>query len=103
MALLELKNLTKAFGGLLAVNDVSFQVEKGEIVGLIGPNGSGKTTTFNCINQFFPVTSGDILFKGKSIIGPNGSGKSSLLKLLGLVLIGFSFLLFKDAVNYFHF
>ncbi len=69
MALLELKNLTKAFGGLLAVNDVSFHVEEGEIVGLIGPNGSGKTTTFNCINQFFPVTSGDILFKGKSIIG----------------------------------
>jgi len=69
MALLEIKNLTKAFGGLMAVNDVSFHVEEGEIVGLIGPNGSGKTTTFNCINQFFPVTSGDILFKGKSIIG----------------------------------
>ncbi len=69
MALLEVKNLTKSFGGLLAVNDVSFNVEKGEIVGLIGPNGSGKTTIFNCINQFFPVTSGDILFKGKSIVG----------------------------------
>jgi len=69
MPLLEVKNLTKAFGGLLAVNDVSFKVEKGEIVGLIGPNGSGKTTIFNCINQFFPVTSGDILFKGQSIIG----------------------------------
>jgi branched-chain amino acid transport system ATP-binding protein len=69
MALLEVKNLTKAFGGLLAVHDVSFNVEEGEIVGLIGPNGSGKTTTFNCINQFFPVTSGDIRFKGKSIIG----------------------------------
>jgi len=69
MAILEIKNLSKAFGGLLAVNDVSFNVDEGEIVGLIGPNGSGKTTTFNCINQFFPVTSGDILFKGKSIIG----------------------------------
>jgi len=69
MAILEVKNLTKAFGGLLAVNDISFQVEEGEILGLIGPNGSGKTTTFNCINQFFPVTSGDILFKGNSIIG----------------------------------
>ena len=42
---------------------------KGEIVGLIGPNGSGKTTTFNCINQFFPITSGDVLFNGKSIKG----------------------------------
>ena len=69
MTILEVKNLTKAFGGLLAVNDISFQVEEGEILGLIGPNGSGKTTTFNCINQFFPITSGDILFKGKSIIG----------------------------------
>ena len=69
MAILEVKNLTKSFGGLLAVNGISFQVEKGEILGLIGPNGSGKTTTFNCINQFFPITSGDILFKGKSIIG----------------------------------
>ena len=69
MPLLEVKNLTKAFGGLMAVNDVSIHVEQGEIVGLIGPNGSGKTTTFNCINQFFPVTSGDIFFKGKSVIG----------------------------------
>ena len=69
MALFEVKNLTKAFGGLLAVNNVSFNVEEGEIVGLIGPNGSGKTTIFNCINQFFSVTSGDILFKGKNIIG----------------------------------
>lgn len=67
MKLLEVKNLTKAFGGLKAVNNVSFTVEKGEILGLIGPNGSGKTTTFNCINQFYPITSGDILFKGKSI------------------------------------
>jgi branched-chain amino acid transport system ATP-binding protein len=69
MALLELKRLVKAFGGLLAVNDVTFQVEKGEIFGLIGPNGSGKTTIFNCINNFFPITAGDVLFKGQSIKG----------------------------------
>ena len=69
MALLEIKKLTKAFGGLMAVNKVSFHVDTGEIVGLIGPNGSGKTTTFNCINQFFPITSGDVLFNGKSIKG----------------------------------
>jgi len=69
MALLEVKQLTKVFGGLIAVNDVSFHIEEGEIFGLIGPNGSGKTTTFNCINNFFPITSGDILFKGISIKG----------------------------------
>jgi branched-chain amino acid transport system ATP-binding protein len=69
MALLELKGLVKMFGGLLAVNEVSFRVEKGEIFGLIGPNGSGKTTIFNCINNFFPITGGDIFFKGSSIKG----------------------------------
>jgi branched-chain amino acid transport system ATP-binding protein len=69
MALLELKKLVKAFGGLLAVNDVTFQVAKGEIFGLIGPNGSGKTTIFNCINNFYPITAGDVLFKGQSIKG----------------------------------
>jgi branched-chain amino acid transport system ATP-binding protein len=63
MALLELKNLDKFFGGLRAVNNVSFGVEIGEILGLIGPNGSGKTTIFNCINNFYPISGGDILFK----------------------------------------
>jgi branched-chain amino acid transport system ATP-binding protein len=69
MALLELKNLHKFFGGLRAVNDVSFGVEREEIFGLIGPNGSGKTTIFNCINNFYPISGGDVLFKGKSIKG----------------------------------
>jgi branched-chain amino acid transport system ATP-binding protein len=64
MGLLELKGLVKSFGGLRAVNRVSFSVEKGEIFGLIGPNGSGKTTIFNCINHFYPITEGEILFKG---------------------------------------
>ena len=53
----------------MAVDGVSFEVEQGEIFGLIGPNGSGKTTIFNLINHYFPLTSGDILFKGKSIKG----------------------------------
>jgi branched-chain amino acid transport system ATP-binding protein len=69
MALLEVKNLTKSYGGLKAVNNVTFHIDEGEILGLIGPNGSGKTTIFNCINNFYPITSGDILFKGKSIRG----------------------------------
>ena len=58
------QNLVKYFGGLSAVNGVTFQVEKGEIFGLIGPNGSGKTTIFNLINNYFPLTSGEISFNG---------------------------------------
>jgi branched-chain amino acid transport system ATP-binding protein len=67
MSILSLKNVTKNFGGLTAVNNVSFDVEEGEILGLIGPNGSGKTTIFNLINHFYPVSSGDIIFKGNNI------------------------------------
>jgi branched-chain amino acid transport system ATP-binding protein len=69
MSIFEARDLVKYFGGLAAVKGVSFQVEKGEIFGLIGPNGSGKTTTFNLINNFFPLTSGDILLNGQSIKG----------------------------------
>jgi len=67
MIIFETKDLVKFFGGLAAVNGVSFQIEQGEIFGLIGPNGSGKTTIFNLINNYFPLTSGDVLFDGRSI------------------------------------
>jgi branched-chain amino acid transport system ATP-binding protein len=69
MSIFEAQNLVKYFGGLGAVNGVSFQVEKGEIFGLIGPNGSGKTTVFNLINNYYPLTSGNIFFKGQNITG----------------------------------
>jgi branched-chain amino acid transport system ATP-binding protein len=61
--------VTKNFGGLTAVNDVSFEVGKGEIMGLIGPNGAGKTTLFNVINGFYRPTGGDVLFKGEKVSG----------------------------------
>jgi len=64
---LELKSLTKRFGGLAAVNDVSFKVREGGISGLIGPNGAGKTTIFNLITGVYKVTEGKILFKEKPI------------------------------------
>ena len=67
MPLLEVKNVTKRFGGLMANYDISFSMEPGELLGLIGPNGAGKTTLFNCIVGFFPITSGRILFDGKDI------------------------------------
>ncbi len=67
--LLEIKGVSKFFGGLAAVVDVSFGVDRGEIVGLIGPNGAGKTTLFNVINGFYRPSKGEILFKGKRISG----------------------------------
>jgi branched-chain amino acid transport system ATP-binding protein len=67
--LFEVQNLAKFFGGLAAVDGVSFQVKQGEIFGLIGPNGSGKTTIFNLISNFFPVSRGNIFFKGREITG----------------------------------
>ncbi|MBN2877955.1 MAG: ABC transporter ATP-binding protein [Bacilli bacterium] len=60
--LLSLSHLTMKFGGLKAVDDLSFDVRKGEIFGLIGPNGAGKTTVFNCITQFYKSNEGDIFF-----------------------------------------
>lgn len=64
MKLLQLKNVTKQFGGLMAVDNVSFDVERGSIFGLIGPNGAGKTTIFNLITGIYKVTEGEILFEG---------------------------------------
>ena len=67
MSLLEVKEVTKYFGGLRANHQISFNVEEGEIVGLIGPNGAGKTTLFNCIAGYYPLTSGLVFFQGKDI------------------------------------
>jgi branched-chain amino acid transport system ATP-binding protein len=69
MALLEVKGITKYFGGLAAVRDVTFAVNGGEVVGLIGPNGAGKTTLFNVISGVYRPTAGKILYQGHDIIG----------------------------------
>ena len=69
MALLEVEHLRKSFGGLTATNDVSFQVEPGEIVSIIGPNGAGKSTIFNLITGVYQPDGGDIRFEGRSIVG----------------------------------
>jgi branched-chain amino acid transport system ATP-binding protein len=66
---LELEHLTIKFGGLVAVDDISFGVEKNEIHGLIGPNGSGKTTIFNMLSGYYKPTSGKIIFEDKNIAG----------------------------------
>ncbi len=65
--LIEVDNVSKSFGGVVANHDISISVPEGKITGLIGPNGSGKTTLFNSIVGFHPVDSGSIRFKGQEI------------------------------------
>jgi branched-chain amino acid transport system ATP-binding protein len=65
----ETKNISKSFGKMAALSDVSFKVEKGEIFGIAGPNGAGKTTLFNIISAIYPPTSGRVSFDGRDITG----------------------------------
>jgi ABC-type branched-subunit amino acid transport system ATPase component len=66
---LEVKNLTKQFGGLTAVDSLDFTVHEGETVSIIGPNGAGKTTVFNLITGFYQPTHGEVVFDGKNLVG----------------------------------
>ncbi|HYU45212.1 MAG TPA: ATP-binding cassette domain-containing protein, partial [Terriglobales bacterium] len=65
--ILEVRGVSKNFGGLVAVSDVSFSIAEGEILGLIGPNGAGKTTLFNVVNGVYRANQGTIMFAGKDI------------------------------------
>ena len=69
MALMQVNGLTMYFSGIVAIENLSFDVEGGSITSLIGPNGAGKTSVFNCITGFYRATSGDIVFDGQSLIG----------------------------------
>jgi len=69
MALLEVSGLTRFFGGLRAVGNLSFEVAEGEILGLIGPNGAGKTTVFNLVTGFVRPSSGEVRLEGRSVVG----------------------------------
>jgi branched-chain amino acid transport system ATP-binding protein len=79
--ILQVKNLSVRFGGLLAVADMSFEVREGEVLSLIGPNGAGKTTAFNAITGYLAASSGEILFRGHNLEGR----KTSQIAALGLV------------------
>ena len=78
MAILEIRNVSKFFGGLAANSDVSFDVAGGTIMGLIGPNGAGKTTLFNCITGYYPPSKGEVRFNGRKM---NGMGPDKVCKL----------------------
>lgn len=67
--ILEVRNLSRSFGGLKAVDDVSFSVREGQVLGIIGPNGAGKTTVFNLLNGFLKPDSGQVLLNGKDMVG----------------------------------
>ena len=68
-SILEVRKLTKRFGGLTAVSGLDFEVREGEILGVIGPNGAGKSTTFNLIAGAYPATSGEVRFREEAILG----------------------------------
>jgi branched-chain amino acid transport system ATP-binding protein len=76
--ILEVHNVTRRFGGLVANKDVNMQVHRGELLGLIGPNGAGKSTLFNLIAGSFPPTSGDIVFEGQKITNLPGTHRCML-------------------------
>jgi branched-chain amino acid transport system ATP-binding protein len=69
VSILNVTNLNKRFGGLTAISKLSFELGKGEILGLIGPNGAGKTTVFNCLSGFHTPDTGEMIFSGKSLLG----------------------------------
>jgi branched-chain amino acid transport system ATP-binding protein len=87
MALLQVDNLSKHFGGLAAVDDVSFEIEAGQVSAIIGPNGAGKTTIFNLLSGFFPPTSGRIRFQGEDItaLPPHQAAARGLVRTFQLV------------------
>ena len=68
MPLLEVRNVIRRFGGIVALDDVSFHVERGEIVGLIGPNGAGKTTVFNLVTRLYNPDGGEVEFEGETLL-----------------------------------
>jgi branched-chain amino acid transport system ATP-binding protein len=87
--LLEVRDLTKRFGGLVANEEVTFTLSAGEILGLIGPNGAGKTTLFNSLAGFFPPTSGTIVLEGHDITGrpPEAIARRGIARTFQIVRI----------------
>lgn len=89
MLLLKVEKLTKRFGGLIANKDISFEILRGQIVGLIGPNGAGKTTLFNVITGFHKANEGKVLFNGRNItnLSPHAICKKGIARTFQIVKI----------------
>ncbi len=83
-SILEIKKLYKSFGGLVALNDISFNIDRGEIIGLIGPNGAGKTTLFNCVAGIEKPTEGKIVFTNGGRTISIGGRKPEAVTALGI-------------------
>lgn len=100
LVLLEVTEINKAFGGLQAISNVSFEVRKGEILGVLGPNGSGKTTTVNLISGFVKPDSGKISFKGKDITGwaPHKIANLGLVRTFQIMRPYYSLAAYKNLI-----
>ncbi len=98
MSLLEVKDLTMRFGGLTAVNKVSFSVEKGQIFSVIGPNGAGKTTVFNAVTGVYDPTEGHVLFEGRDLRRPLRARVIAAVVAVGL-LTGLAFAGFASNID----
>jgi len=98
--ILQVIEVTKTFGGILALNRVSFDVAEGEILGIIGPNGSGKTTVVNCITGFIRMSSGKVIFQGKDISGkpPHKIADRGLTRTFQIMRPYYSLAAYKNLV-----
>ncbi len=104
MVLLEIKKVTKRFGGLIALSEFELDVQQGEILGLIGPNGSGKTTTFNVITGFLKPDSGKVIFGEKDItsLQPYAIAKMGVIRTFQLANLFFDLTAFDNIMIGFH-
>lgn len=100
MPLLEVRDLTKCFGGLNAVQNVNFDLNEGEILALIGPNGAGKTTTFNMIAGSLPATNGSVFFAGSNLIGmkPDQIARKGVARTFQITAIFFGMSVFENIL-----
>jgi branched-chain amino acid transport system ATP-binding protein len=104
MVLLEIRKVTKRFGGLIALSEFELDVQQGEILGLIGPNGSGKTTTFNVITGFLKPDSGKVILGGKDItsLQPYAIAKMGVIRTFQLANLFFDLTVFDNILIGFH-